>query len=301
MNSFRLVVSLLLASSAFGTSVARAAISGHSSAICGGVLRAVEAVERSVAEGVAPAGYLPFTIAEPDLRAFAKTLDRFDGKAAAEARKKIALHVSRSGNPGVRTTAFLFSGEGAIEFLKSASVEAKKVGAQAGKRGVFNPLLIGAFGARSLLSLLAIPTLLEMDPDKRWYAVPAALFAIAFGKPVVKAILRMRKSPLEKFMVDEFSRLGAATGEDALHVLSMTGKSTSDFKTIVDFEANARAPWAQQMVFDARPYGMTRAKRVLRGKNPLVVPRKTARIDLIAIPYGDRGDRQILVLTAEGF
>ncbi len=280
--------------------VSLADISGHSSAVCGGVLMTVDELERSIAEGFAPTGFAPLSFAEPNLEAFAKQLEGFDEKATKEAREKIAAFRARTEFPGVRTSAILFSGDGATALLKSSVGNARAIGAQAGKNPIFKKWLIGAFGARSLLSLAAIPQLLDQSSDKWWYIIPAALIAVEFGRPVVQSLLRMRKSPLEKFMIEEFAKVGVASKAEGLHILSMTGKSTTDFKTLVTVEENARAPWAQQMVFSARPYGATRMKRVFRWKNPLVIPRQTSHIDLIAMPYGPDRQRQILVLTAEG-
>jgi hypothetical protein len=292
-------ISLLLAL-ALGTSAARADISGHSSAMCGGVMLTLDELQKSVEAGLAPTDFSPLTYAEANVEGFSKYVEQFGEKPAAEAREKIAKFRSRQGMPGIRTSAMVFSGEGATQFLKSSVIGAQEIGNQAGKKFIFKKWMIGFFGIRSLMSLSAMPHLLSMQSDKWWYTLPTLLFAAQFGQPVVKSLLRLRESPLEKFMLEEFQKIGMTSKDGALHMLSITGKQTSDFQTLLTVEENARAPWVQQMVFDARTAGTTRLKRILRGKNPLVVPRKTAHIDLIAMPYGADGQRQVLVLTAEG-
>jgi hypothetical protein len=295
-----IALALLLTSLLLAVPTARADISGNRSAICGGVMRTMDEVEQSIAAGLEPTGFAPFTYAEPSLAAFGKLLDAYDAKAAKEAREKIAAFIARQNTPGMRTNAMLFSGAGAVEFLKSSVGEAKEIGAQAKKNWVMKKWMVATFGVLAMNSLAGIPNLLEMDSDKWWYVVPAAVFATAFGKPVVQALLRMKKSPLEKFMVEEFAKIGASSTDGALHVFSMTAKSTSDVKTLVTIEENARAPWAQQIVIDNQALLQPRVSRIARGKNPLKLGSKKAQIDLIALPYGPDRQRQILVLTAEG-
>ena len=298
--NFRRAIPLLFLAFGLSAPAVRADISGNRSAICGGVLLTVDEVEKSIAAGLAPTGFAPFTYAEPSLPAFGELLDAYDAKAAQEARAKLATFLARRNEPGIRTSAMLFSGAGAVEFLKSSVGEAKEIGAQAKKSPVLKKWMIATFGVLAMNSLAGIPNLLDMDSDKWWYVVPAAVLATTFGKPVVQALLRMKKSPLEKFMVEEFAKIGASSTDGALHVFSMTAKSTSDVKTLVTIEENARAPWAQQIVIDNQALMQPRLSRIVRGKNPLKLGSKKAQIDLIALPYGPDHRRQVLVLTAEG-
>jgi hypothetical protein len=295
------MASLLLLVSNLPTSIASAGYFGSPTAACGGLMMTVDELKASVDGGLAPTDFSPLNFTEPNLTAFAKTLDRFDEKEAGTAREILAKYLSRKDLPEVRTTATLFSGKGAIDFLKKGATNADEIGAQAAKNRVLKKWVIGFFGVASLQAFAGIPNIVGMDRAEWWYIIPVALIGAEFGAPVVKALLRLRESPLEKFMVEDFAKIGAsAEKSDALHILSLTARKTSDFKTVVTAEENARAPWAQEIVLNSRLWGDTRVRRIARGKNPLVIPRKTVRVDLISIPYGTAGERQILVLTSEG-
>lgn|GEM_PF-2819446 len=300
--NFRPTLSLLVLGFLIAAPAARADISGQPSAVCGGVLMTIDDLQKSIAQGFAPTGFTALTYyVDPNLDALAKQMNRFDPKEAKVAREKIAEFRARQNSPGVRTTATIFSGQGVSEFLKSATTGANQISAQANQGLALKKWVIAAYGLESVLSVAAIPRLLEMGSDQWWAVIPAALFAVQFGRPVVKALLRLKESPLQKFMVSEFTRLGTTSSDNGLHLFSMSAKSASDFKTVVSLEEGARSPWAQEVLVDSRPWGVTRVRRIIRGKNPFVIPRKKAQIDLIAMPYGTDGQRQIVVLTAEGF
>ncbi len=296
---------MVLVTLAFGFTVAapaaKADISGNSSAICGGLIMTVDDLQKAVREGLAPSDFSPLTFADANVAQFTRNLDRFGEKPAKEARKKIATYMSRTGMPGMRTSAMVFNGEGAEKFLKSSAIAAREIGNQAEKNRIFKKWVIGIFGTQSLIALAGIPHLLEMSSDKWWYIIPQALLAVPLGMSVVKSLLRLKGSTLDQFMVKEFAKIGVVSQDSGLHMLSITGKSTSEFATQVTLEDTARAPWAEQVVIDNRPIGLTSVKRILAGKNPLTVTSKTAHVDLIAMPYGNDGQRQILVLIAEGF
>jgi hypothetical protein len=298
--NFRHFTIALLIATFPGARPVYADISGHPSAICGGVLLSLDELAENIEKGFASTRYSPLSFAEPNLKAFGALLDRFPEKEAKEARKKLAVYLSRKDMPGIRTTAFVFSGDGAAQFLKSSAINAAEIGAQAKKNTILKPLVISAFGLRSVISLAAIPTLLSMNEDKAWYTIPAALMAIQFGRPVVKALLRSKESALQKFMVSEFEQVGKTSADTGLNMLSITGHSNSDFKATMTFQENLRAPYAQDIIFDARMYGHTGVKRIIEKKNPFISQKKTAHIDLFAFPQGQYGERQILVLTAEG-
>lgn len=278
----------------------QAGMTGHPSAICGGVLTSVEKLETEIAEGMSKQGVEVYTAESNALAKYGKLFDSFPEKDARLAHEKLGEYIKRSESGEFATSAIAIHGYEARAFLESADLGAKQIVGKAKESKFMKPLATLFMAPRSLICAAGAYKFLNKKEStlNTLMALEMGFCTVSFSRPLVRFIRDLKKSGLEKFIMTELPRLEqAATRNLSVNILSVKAERSLD-AIKVSGDGNQIASYSQQVINSHMPLIAPNIVRLFKKKS-FVFPTTSVQVDLIAMPMGLAGERGLLVLSSE--